>query len=34
VLTFPSTNELEAIGVNTADDRQRLEAYLRALERR
>jgi len=34
VLTFPSTNELEAIGVNTADDRRRLEAYLRELERR
>jgi bifunctional N-acetylglucosamine-1-phosphate-uridyltransferase/glucosamine-1-phosphate-acetyltransferase GlmU-like protein len=32
VLTFPSTNELEAIGVNTPDDRRRLEAYLRALE--
>ena len=34
VLTFPSTNELEAIGVNTPDDRRRLEAYLRDLEQR
>jgi bifunctional UDP-N-acetylglucosamine pyrophosphorylase/glucosamine-1-phosphate N-acetyltransferase len=33
VLTFPSTNEIEAIGVNTPDDRSRLEAYLRDLER-
>ncbi len=33
VLTFPSTNELEAIGVNTPDDRRRLEAYLRGLEK-
>ena len=33
VLTFPSTNELEAIGINTPDDRRRLEAYLRDLER-
>jgi bifunctional N-acetylglucosamine-1-phosphate-uridyltransferase/glucosamine-1-phosphate-acetyltransferase GlmU-like protein len=33
VLTFPSTNELEAIGVNTPEDRRRLEAYLRDLER-
>jgi bifunctional UDP-N-acetylglucosamine pyrophosphorylase/glucosamine-1-phosphate N-acetyltransferase len=32
VLTFPSTNELEAIGINTPDDRRRLEAYLRDLE--
>jgi bifunctional UDP-N-acetylglucosamine pyrophosphorylase/glucosamine-1-phosphate N-acetyltransferase len=32
VLTFPSTNELEAIGVNTPDDRRRLETYLRDLE--
>jgi len=32
VLTFPSTNEFEAIGVNTADDRRRLEAYLLGLE--
>ncbi len=29
LLTFPSTNELEAIGINTPDDRRRLEAYLR-----
>lgn len=34
VVTFPSTNELEAIGVNTPDDRRRLEEYLRALEHR
>jgi bifunctional N-acetylglucosamine-1-phosphate-uridyltransferase/glucosamine-1-phosphate-acetyltransferase GlmU-like protein len=34
VVTFPSTNELEAIGVNTPEDRHRLEAYLRDLERR
>ena len=33
VLTFPSTNELEAIGINTPDDCRRLEAYLRDLER-
>lgn len=32
VLTFPSTSELEAIGINTPDDRQRLEAYLRDLD--
>ena len=32
VLTFPATNQLEAIGVNTPDDRRRLEAYLRELE--
>ena len=34
VRTFPSVNEVEAIGVNTPDDRRRLEAYLRTLERR
>ena len=34
VLTFPSTNEIEAIGVNTPDDRRRLESYLRDLEHR
>ena len=33
VLTFPSANELEAIGVNTPDDRRRLEGYLRSLEK-
>ena len=33
VVTFPATNELEAIGVNTPADRRRLEAYLRELER-
>ena len=33
VRTFPSVNELEAIGINTPDDRRRLEAYLRTLER-
>lgn len=32
VMTFPSTNELEAIGVNTPEDRRRLEGYLRGLE--
>src|ERR687897_2273613 len=32
VLTFASTNEMEAIGVNTPDDRRRLEEYLRGLE--
>lgn len=34
VLTFPSTNEMEAIGINTPDDRRRLEEYLRGLEQR
>jgi bifunctional N-acetylglucosamine-1-phosphate-uridyltransferase/glucosamine-1-phosphate-acetyltransferase GlmU-like protein len=34
VETFPSTNELEAVGINTPDDRMRVEAYLRTLERR
>ena len=34
VVTFPATNELEAIGINTPDDRRRLETYLRALEQR
>lgn len=34
VRTFPSVNELEAIGINTPDDRRRLEAYLRTLEPR
>jgi bifunctional N-acetylglucosamine-1-phosphate-uridyltransferase/glucosamine-1-phosphate-acetyltransferase GlmU-like protein len=33
VVTFPATNELEAVGINTPDDRRRLEAYLRGLER-
>jgi bifunctional UDP-N-acetylglucosamine pyrophosphorylase/glucosamine-1-phosphate N-acetyltransferase len=32
VLTFASTDEMEAIGINTPDDRRRLEAYLRGLE--
>ncbi len=32
VLTFPSTNDLEAIGINSPDDRRRLESYLRDLE--
>jgi hypothetical protein len=32
VLSFPCTNEMEAIGVNTPDDRRRLERYLRELE--
>jgi bifunctional UDP-N-acetylglucosamine pyrophosphorylase/glucosamine-1-phosphate N-acetyltransferase len=34
VITFPATHELEAVGVNTPDDRRRLEAYLRELEQR
>ena len=34
VVTFPSTNPLEAIGVNTPDERRQLEAYLRELEQR
>jgi bifunctional N-acetylglucosamine-1-phosphate-uridyltransferase/glucosamine-1-phosphate-acetyltransferase GlmU-like protein len=34
VVTFASTNPLEAIGVNTPDDRRRLETYLRELEQR
>jgi bifunctional UDP-N-acetylglucosamine pyrophosphorylase/glucosamine-1-phosphate N-acetyltransferase len=34
VVTFPSTHEMEAVGVNTPDDRRRLEAYLRQLEQR
>lgn len=34
VLTFAATNDMEAIGVNTPDDRRRLEAYLRGLEQR
>ena len=34
VLTFPSTNELEAVGINTPEDRRRLETYLRELEER
>lgn len=34
VLTFPSTNAMEAIGINTPDDRRRLEEYLRGLEQR
>jgi bifunctional UDP-N-acetylglucosamine pyrophosphorylase/glucosamine-1-phosphate N-acetyltransferase len=34
VVTFPATNELEAVGINTPDDRRRLEAYLRELEHR
>ena len=33
VLTFPSASELEAIGINTPDDRVRLEAYLRDLDK-
>jgi bifunctional N-acetylglucosamine-1-phosphate-uridyltransferase/glucosamine-1-phosphate-acetyltransferase GlmU-like protein len=32
VLTFPSTNEIEAVGINTPDDRRTLETYLRGLE--
>ena len=33
VITFASTDEMEAIGINTPDDRRRLEAYLRELEK-
>jgi bifunctional UDP-N-acetylglucosamine pyrophosphorylase/glucosamine-1-phosphate N-acetyltransferase len=32
VLTFPATNDMEALGVNTPDDRRRLEAYLATLD--
>jgi bifunctional UDP-N-acetylglucosamine pyrophosphorylase/glucosamine-1-phosphate N-acetyltransferase len=32
VLTFASTDEMEALGINTPDDRLRLEVYLRGLE--
>jgi bifunctional N-acetylglucosamine-1-phosphate-uridyltransferase/glucosamine-1-phosphate-acetyltransferase GlmU-like protein len=31
VLTFPSTNSMEAIGVNTLEDQRRIERYLRGL---
>ena len=34
VLTFPSVNPMEAIGINTPGDRRKLEAYLRELEHR
>jgi bifunctional UDP-N-acetylglucosamine pyrophosphorylase/glucosamine-1-phosphate N-acetyltransferase len=34
VVTFPATHELEAVGINTPDDRRRLEVYLRDLEQR
>lgn len=34
VVTFPATNEMEAIGVNTPNDRRQLETYLRGLEQR
>jgi bifunctional N-acetylglucosamine-1-phosphate-uridyltransferase/glucosamine-1-phosphate-acetyltransferase GlmU-like protein len=34
VLTFASTDEMEAVGINTPDDRRRLEVYLRGLEKR
>ena len=34
VLTFASTDEMEAIGINTPDDLRRLETYLRGLEKR
>ena len=33
VLTFPSTSEVEAIGVNTPDDLNRVEQYLREIDR-
>lgn len=29
VLTFPATNDMEAVGINTPDDRLRIEQYLR-----
>ena len=32
VLTFAATNEMEAVGINTPDDRRRVELYLRGLE--
>ena len=34
VVTFPATSDMESIGVNTPDDRRRLETYLRELEHR
>jgi bifunctional UDP-N-acetylglucosamine pyrophosphorylase/glucosamine-1-phosphate N-acetyltransferase len=34
VMTFASTNDMEAIGINTPEDRRRLEGYLRELERK
>jgi bifunctional UDP-N-acetylglucosamine pyrophosphorylase / glucosamine-1-phosphate N-acetyltransferase len=34
VVTFPSTNGMEAIGINTPDDRRRLEQYLKGLDHR
>ncbi len=33
VLTFPCTNEMEAVGINTPEDRLRLEQYLLARDR-
>ncbi|HUP38607.1 MAG TPA: NTP transferase domain-containing protein [Vicinamibacterales bacterium] len=33
VVTFPSTNDMESVGINTPDDRRRLEDYLRDMER-
>ncbi len=33
VLTFPCVNEMEAVGVNTPDDRRRVEQYLRERDR-
>ena len=33
VLTFPCTNEMEALGINTPDDRLRIEQYLRERDR-
>jgi hypothetical protein len=34
VFTFAATNEMEAVGINTPEDRRRVEAYLRELEAR
>jgi bifunctional UDP-N-acetylglucosamine pyrophosphorylase/glucosamine-1-phosphate N-acetyltransferase len=33
VLTFPCTDEMEAIGINTPEDRRRLEQYLKERDR-
>lgn len=33
IVTFPCTDEMEAIGINTPDDRRRIEQYLRKRDR-
>lgn len=33
VLTFPCTNSMEALGINTPEDRERMEQYLKAEDR-